>query len=52
LFAAPILGDNIHSKSEVHERIRATTQVPKDRLFLHASHMSFIVSDTTFYDAQ
>jgi len=38
----PILGDTIHSKSEVHEQIRASTKVPNDRLFLHASHLSFI----------
>ncbi|KIM89896.1 hypothetical protein PILCRDRAFT_812677 [Piloderma croceum F 1598] len=38
----PILGDTIHSKSEVHERIRAGTKVPKDRMFLHASHLSFM----------
>jgi len=38
----PILGDTAHSASTVHERIRSGTKVPKDRLFLHASHLSFI----------
>jgi hypothetical protein len=43
-FTAPILGDNVYSKTEVHERIKAITKVPEDRIFLHASHMSFYVS--------
>lgn len=43
-FIAPILGDTIYSKTEVHERIKAITKVPENRIFLHASHVSFYVS--------
>jgi len=38
----PILGDDIYSKSETHELIKARSQVSEDRLFLHASHLSFL----------
>ncbi|PPQ66414.1 hypothetical protein CVT26_011283 [Gymnopilus dilepis] len=38
---APILGDTLHSQSSVHSSISALTQVPENRLFLHASEISF-----------
>ncbi|KZP27978.1 pseudouridine synthase [Athelia psychrophila] len=37
----PILGDTVYTKSLIHQQIRAATTVPHNRLFLHASNISF-----------
>ncbi|KAF8213624.1 pseudouridine synthase [Mycena galopus ATCC 62051] len=37
----PILGDNQHSQSQPSEDIRDAFQLPNDRMFLHASQISF-----------
>ncbi|KAJ7124821.1 pseudouridine synthase [Mycena crocata] len=37
----PILGDNLHSQSEPTAEIRETLKLPRDRIFLHASQISF-----------
>ncbi|KAJ6569668.1 pseudouridine synthase [Mycena capillaripes] len=36
----PILGDTLHSQSQPTEEIRNIFQLPKDRMFLHASQIS------------
>ncbi|KAG6890864.1 hypothetical protein C0992_012250 [Termitomyces sp. T32_za158] len=38
---APILGDDLYSSKSVAKAIRDTSVVPADRMFLHASHVSF-----------
>lgn len=38
---APILGDTLHSTSKPSAKITAVIDVPDDRLFLHASQVSF-----------
>ncbi|KAJ7356805.1 pseudouridine synthase [Mycena albidolilacea] len=37
----PILGDTLHSQSQPTDEIRDTFQLPDDRMFLHASQISF-----------
>ncbi|KAF8064255.1 pseudouridine synthase [Lyophyllum atratum] len=37
----PILGDTLYSKKPPSDAIRGITIVPADRIFLHASHLSF-----------
>jgi hypothetical protein len=38
---APIVGDTLHSHSKLVKAVHTATAVPDDRLFLHASHLSF-----------
>jgi hypothetical protein len=38
---APILGDQVYSKSVQSNTISSLTQVPEDRMYLHAYEMSF-----------
>ncbi|KAF7967110.1 hypothetical protein HWV62_35877 [Athelia sp. TMB] len=37
----PILGDNIYTKSPMHKQIRAITNIQSNRMFLHASNITF-----------
>ena len=48
-FAAPIIGDSLFSRSQLAEPINEVTAVPKDRLFLHSSEVSFLVSFRLVY---
>jgi hypothetical protein len=37
----PIVGDTLHSHSKLAQAVHTAADVPDDRLFLHASHLSF-----------
>ncbi|KAF7324349.1 Pseudouridine synthase [Mycena venus] len=41
ILKTPILGDTLHSQSQPVEEIRDTFSLPTDRMFLHASQISF-----------
>ncbi|KAJ7275534.1 pseudouridine synthase [Mycena haematopus] len=41
ILKTPILGDTLHSQSQPTEDIRDTFPLPDDRMFLHASQISF-----------
>ncbi|KAF8153960.1 pseudouridine synthase [Crassisporium funariophilum] len=43
---APILGDALYSKKRLSPAITALTDVPSDRIFLHASEISFFKHDS------
>lgn len=44
----PILGDTLHSISKPSAKITGVVDIPDDRLFLHASQISFTVGDNSF----
>ncbi|KAF8523834.1 pseudouridine synthase [Gautieria morchelliformis] len=41
ILKAPILGDRLYSHSNISDKIQNVVSVPNQRLFLHASHISF-----------
>lgn len=41
---APILGDNVYTRSSISEKIAKITRLPERRIFLHAAQLTLSVS--------